>query len=553
MSKTTARRGEFDLRAPHGEPTEGALINGTSRPRIERRQFARRDDTIAPPETEGLANLESAPIRADDLAVALVNTELTRKAAERLRPQPNVAKTGGYLLVTSLLAAGIAYGSVMLAHLFLFGDEPTPYLELSFFAAVSVGLLHLISRPDRQRTEAPLLEASVEAGREMGIAVVAMLVLAFFLRPYGPTEYSFSRATVLLSFAIGTIALAIARSSAHTALSFARRRGSNLASIVVVGDTPSARAFIDTVRDNPGTGYRVVAHIDEGIAHGDLATTLELVAQDVYFTEVVVASRALSRAEVAALVGRASLRNVGVRVLPELFGLLPARLELETLVGFPLLSLFERPAHGIRFLMKRSVDLVVSSLLLLVLGPLLLATALAIRLTSPGPALFRQDRVGQRGKRFEIIKFRSMFVNSSESPHESRLRQMLSGDGAPPDERGLFKPKGDPRVTPVGRFIRRYSIDELPQLLNVLSGEMSLVGPRPVPTYELDLFREESHHRRFDVLPGMTGLWQVSGRSRLSANEMLRLDAQYAENWSLLADLKIIIRTIPAVFRDDAG
>jgi exopolysaccharide biosynthesis polyprenyl glycosylphosphotransferase len=548
MSKILTRPEDHDRRT---EPTRWSeeVASDTSQefPRVERRQYTRRRDSISATQIAQLSLFAAGEVPL------LADPELSRQAGERLQPQSNIAKTGGYLLVTTILAAGIAYASVIIAHLILFGDEPAPYVELAFFAAGTVAVLHLISRPDKQRAQAPLLEESLEGAREMGIAVLAMLLFAFFFRPYNVAEYSFSRLTVLLSFAIGTLGLSFARSTAHSALCLARRRGNNLSSIVVVGDTSSARTFIDTVHDNPGTGYRVVAHIDERDAYTDLATALELVAQDVYFDEVVVASRALSRAEVAALVGRESLRNVRVHVLPELFGLLPARLELETVVGFPLLSLFERPVEGPRFILKRVGDVAVSSLLLLVLSPLLAVVALTIRLTSPGPILFHQDRVGQRGKRFGMLKFRSMYAGAPEIEHEDRVRELLSyGVAATLNGPASFKPKDDARVTPIGRFVRRYSIDELPQLLNVLRGEMSLVGPRPALAYELDLY-EDGHHCRFDVPPGLTGLWQVSGRSHLSPVDMLRLDAQYAETWSLLTDLKILLRTVPAVLRDEAG
>jgi lipopolysaccharide/colanic/teichoic acid biosynthesis glycosyltransferase len=201
---------------------------------------------------------------------------------------------------------------------------------------------------------------------------------------------------------------------------------------------------------------------------------------------------------------------------------------------------------------KRAVDLVGAGVLLLIAGLPMLAIALIIRLTSAGPVLFRQERVGMDGKRFELLKFRSMTAGASDQVHRDFMFQMLSGAATAEDgTTSFFKLTDDPRITKIGKILRRYSIDELPQLLNVLKGDMSLVGPRPALAYEVDLY-EDWQLRRLDVLPGMTGLWQVSGRSRLSPADMLRLDVHYAETWSLFKDLLIILKTIPAILRDDA-
>jgi lipopolysaccharide/colanic/teichoic acid biosynthesis glycosyltransferase len=216
------------------------------------------------------------------------------------------------------------------------------------------------------------------------------------------------------------------------------------------------------------------------------------------------------------------------------------------------LTLFENPVRGPHWAVKRAVDVVGAGVLLLMAGLPMLVISLIIRLTSPGPILFRQERVGMDGKRFELLKFRSMTAGASDQVHRDFMFQMLSST-ATSDEgtSSFFKLTNDPRITKIGKVLRRYSIDELPQLLNVLKGDMSLVGPRPALAYEVDLY-EDWQLRRLDVLPGMTGLWQVSGRSRLSPADMLRLDVHYAETWSLFKDLLIILKTIPAILRDDA-
>lgn len=200
---------------------------------------------------------------------------------------------------------------------------------------------------------------------------------------------------------------------------------------------------------------------------------------------------------------------------------------------------------------KRGLDLVIAGAALVLLSPLLLAAAILVRLSSPGPILFRQTRVGEGERPFTILKFRTMYADADDRLHREFNRRELLGDAATVAENGIFKPQADPRLTPVGAVLRRYSIDELPQLLNVLRGEMSLVGPRPSLPWEVELFTPEQR-RRHRCRPGITGLWQVSGRNRLSMQEMLSLDLAYAERSSLWLDLAILLRTPRAVLLDHA-
>jgi lipopolysaccharide/colanic/teichoic acid biosynthesis glycosyltransferase len=189
---------------------------------------------------------------------------------------------------------------------------------------------------------------------------------------------------------------------------------------------------------------------------------------------------------------------------------------------------------------KRALDLAGSAVLLVVLSPVLAAIAVAVRLDSKGPALFRQERLGLEGETFRVTKFRSMRVDASDELHRRYIEQLAAGDAAAGD--GLKKLTADPRVTRVGAFLRSTSLDELPQLFNVLAGEMSLIGPRPALAYELEHYRPE-HFARFSVRPGMTGLWQVSGRANLGFLEMLDLDARYAETGGPATDLRIALMT----------
>jgi exopolysaccharide biosynthesis polyprenyl glycosylphosphotransferase len=251
--------------------------------------------------------------------------------------------------------------------------------------------------------------------------------------------------------------------------------------------------------------------------------------------ELVIALPSARREQVSRVLARGFHRHVRVNILPEFSELLPEHFDIQRLGGRHYVGFV--PVAAVSWF-KRAVDLVLVSLGLLVLAPVLLLVAAAIKLDSPGPVLFRQERVGKNGRRFWIFKFRSMCLDADRQLEKLRLRNEATGP--------LFKIREDPRVTRVGRVLRRWSIDELPQLLNVLRGEMSLVGPRPPLPSEVEQY-EDWQLGRLRAVPGLTGLWQVSGRSEVPFHDMVRLDLHYIRNWSMALDIEILLRTIPAV------
>ena len=199
------------------------------------------------------------------------------------------------------------------------------------------------------------------------------------------------------------------------------------------------------------------------------------------------------------------------------------------------------PAASLQGLAKQMIDFAGAAALLVLLSPVLLGCALLVKITSPGPILFRQKRSGINGRPFTMYKFRSMATNAEQRKHELAAMNEMSGP--------VFKVANDPRITPVGGFLRRFSLDELPQLFNVLKGAMSLVGPRPLPVDETRRFEDLAHRRRLSVKPGLTCLWQISGRNEVNEfSDWVRLDLEYIDNWSLWLDIKILFRTIPVVF-----
>jgi len=221
-----------------------------------------------------------------------------------------------------------------------------------------------------------------------------------------------------------------------------------------------------------------------------------------------------------------------------------SHLHIEDLAGIPMIGIQERSIKGGHLFLKRAMDIVLSSLILILLCPLFLLIAVAIKLDSRGPVVLRQIRVGKGERLFTCFKFRSMRENADAE--KAQLLERNEANGV------WFKMRNDPRVTNVGRLLRRFSMDELPQFLNVLMGHMSMVGPRPAVPAEVQRY-QPWHRRRLEVAPGITGLWQVSGRSNLSFDEAVLLDLYYIENWSLLLDLQLLLRTVPRIISGEGA
>ena len=300
------------------------------------------------------------------------------------------------------------------------------------------------------------------------------------------------------------------------------------------------------VSDATSTPYEPVGYIslapkpDNGLRNlGTLADLPHLVAEH-RVNEVIIADPDFPQDEAFALVDRCHSCGVAVRIAPTTMDILTHRHELVPGQTLPLFELKPPVFEGADFIVKRTFDLVVATALLVALSPLLLAIAASIKLTSKGPVLFRSRRAGIGTQPFDCLKFRTMHTDAEQRQEE--LEGMNEASGA------LFKIRRDPRVTRIGRLLRRFSLDELPQLVNVVRGEMSVVGPRPLPMRDYNRLADW-HRKRYLVLPGITGLWQVSGRAELNFDELVRLDFLYLETWSVFLDLSIVLKTLPAVLR----
>ena len=390
------------------------------------------------------------------------------------------------------------------------------------------------------------LSVTGRVARTLSLGVVALILLTYIAKVPG-----LSRAWTLVFWICGIVLVLVSRGLVALFVSWRRHNGHDLQPTLVVGSNSEAADIIRVLRGDPSGGLIPVACLTSSQAErleldwvsdgipvlGHARELVEIVART-NIGAVIIVSTAFDHDVLARMIAELRESKLDVHISSGLFEVLTSRVLVTEVSGVPLITVRGISLSKANLLTKRTFDLVVSLLVLLVGLPVWALIALAIKITNPGPILYSQTRVGRDGTPFEMFKFRSMYLDA-----ETRLADVLSANEA---SGPLFKVKNDPRVTPVGRWLRKFSIDEVPQILNVLRGEMSLVGPRPPLPREVVEY--SSHHwRRLEVVPGMTGLWQVSGRSSLTFEEMVRLDLFYIENWSVGLDMTLIFRTIPAV------
>ncbi|MGV1008007.1 MAG: sugar transferase [Dermatophilaceae bacterium] len=462
------------------------------------------------------------------------------------RPRAATGWVRGYLSTAVAMDVSITIVGFCLAYYLRFGAEPSRSLPMFLAAPFAwMALLALTGTYNRYR-----LGNGSEEYRAIGRAAL-LLFSATAVLDY-IVDASLARGFVFPTLLIWLLATLSGHWLLRSRLNARRAQGDCMLNTLVVGREDAVTSMIREFRQAPQSGYRIVGACVSGMdttwsrrpevdgvpVLGTPEQTLAAV-DDTGADVVAVSSHPDVTGKPLRRLGWAlAERQVELVVAPGIIEVAGPRLSLRPAAGLSMLHV-ERPADGAaRLAVKRVMDLVLAVLITVMVLPIGLAIAAAIKLTSRGPVFFMQDRVGEHGEIFKVVKFRSMVVDA-----EQRL-QSMSRDGQA--NAVLFKERDDPRITPVGRFIRRYSLDELPQLLNVLAGQMSLVGPRPnlpreVAQYESDAIQ------RLRVLPGMTGLWQISGRSDLSWEESLRLDLWYVDNWSPMLDLQILIGTARAV------
>jgi exopolysaccharide biosynthesis polyprenyl glycosylphosphotransferase len=419
----------------------------------------------------------------------------------------------------------------------------------------------------RLRGEFSFVEDGVRVFKATAIGSLLIVATAFLYRGgFQYSAFSYSRAVFVLDFFLALAAFGLIRLMVRSGQTFVRRRDINLIPTLVVGRGAEAALCIKEMRERPSLGYRVIGVVENGVIDESVPLEFEGVpvvsdirglpdairesrANEVIITDPTISGDLLF--EVMMRVGRR--RGVEFRIAPSLFNCLPRKTEIDQIGALPMIRLFREPLSGGARIIKRVSDISIALVAIILLTPLWLIIALVIKLDSRGVVFYRQERVGMDGRIFLFYKFRTMLVNADDAAHREYQQEYIAGRAEAmlvEGERPAYKLVGDARITRVGRWLRRLSLDELPQLLNVLRGDMSVVGPRPPIPYEVEAY-QLWHRKRLDMKPGLTGLWQVSGRNRLPFDEMVRLDLFYIENWSLLLDLKIILRTLPVMLRGD--
>ncbi|GIU81641.1 MAG: sugar transferase [Acidobacteria bacterium] len=447
--------------------------------------------------------------------------------------------------------------------------EFVPYAGVILFAVPARVATLAYSRVYRFQGAFSYIAEAIKVFKATVIGSLLLIAFTFLFRGgFAFREFSYSRGVFLIDFALSLFVFTAFHLAIRYVQTVFRRRGINLIPTLIVGVGRDAKNTIREIIQRPELGYKIIGivsvHRNEkrsevmqlpivGSINELPSLVRELEIQEVIITDDRISTERLF--EIMMQIGRK--QRVEFRFAPSLFNLMPQKTNIEQIGVLPMVRLFCEPLSETERFIKRSFDILVSSLAILITSPIWLVVAILIKLDSRGPVFFKQERVGMDGRIFLCYKFRTMKADADESLHKEIYKKNIAGliseANAGDHEKPVFgKVKNDPRVTRVGKYLRRFSIDELPQFLNVLKGEMSIVGPRPPIPYEVEEY-EPWHRKRLEVKPGITGLWQVSGRNRLPFEEMVKIDLYYIENWSLWLDLKIILLTIPAILRGDGA
>jgi exopolysaccharide biosynthesis polyprenyl glycosylphosphotransferase len=426
----------------------------------------------------------------------------------------------------------------------------TAYLPLLPLALLIWGAILISSGRYRSHRTVPLLAEAWAIVRVCGTALVVFTLTLFVLRLDEAVlqEDRISRSWIILFTGLSCLLLLTEKLALRVTARYARYRGFNYRSVLVVGTGPAAQSIAHSIDQHRFWGFKVQGLIstdedsgpDSAAPYPVLGTVNDIprIAEQNVIDDVIIAvgRRGLGRLEDLFLI----LQEQGIRVLFALdfFPHARAKVDLSEIDGVPLLTFSTAPSGPLQLIVKRSMDLALTFLLLMLALPVVVAVAMAVKLTSGGAILFRQTRCGLNGRLFTLYKFRTMVEGADERRRELLHLNEMEGP--------VFKVRRDPRVTSLGRFLRRFSLDELPQLWNVLRGDMSLVGPRPPIPEEVARYKRWQR-RRLSMKPGLTCLWQISGRNDLDFNRWMELDLEYIDSWSPWLDMKILVKTIPVV------
>lgn len=390
-----------------------------------------------------------------------------------------------------------------------------------------------------------LIDESIRVLKAISYSVLLTVGIAFVFKL---TDYS--RLVVIgfwiISFA-GTVGL---RSLKRLITVFLIRQGILVKNVLIIGAGQVGKMVAAELSNKNGIGYNIIGYIDD--EKSGTVDSYQVVGKikDInrvvihYPIDEIIITIPTEKHLINEVINKYRKFNFTIRIIPEMFNLVSKTIEVTQSNTFPFITLIKTPMRGSAFIIKRLIDFIFAFIALIVLSPVFLIVAVIIRLDSSGNVFYKQRRVGKNGDFFDMYKFRSMITSADEIQSKLLKKNEMHGP--------VFKMKDDPRVTRIGKFIRKYSIDELPQLINVLKGEMSLIGPRPPIPMEVDRYTDWDW-RRLEVVPGITGLWQVSGRSNVAFEQWVNLDVYYIENWSLWLDCKILLKTIPVIMKGEGA
>ena len=440
-----------------------------------------------------------------------------------------------------LIAYGIRWESTQLdpnIKLAPFGE----YFGLLIVQIVAIGITMFWARLYHQARAVSRVDefygifGAVSIGMMMSVAISTLL--------FKNLEFDFPRTLIIYSWLLTILLVMLGRLLYHAVQWRLQARGMGRERVLIVGTGDTGKLVLEKIKGSPHLGYEVIGFVHKngetepdnvlGVPVLGNAEELPRLIDERQIDEVIIALPEASDEEMLELISKCSKASLSIKVFPDVFQIIATQVTIDDLGGLPLLSVRDVRQHGWRLTVKRLMDVMLSALGLVVVSPLLFITAILIKLESPGPAFYVQERMGLDAKPFKMIKLRSM-----------RQDAEANGPG--------WTVENDPRRTKLGTFIRKTNIDELPQFINVLIGDMSLVGPRPPLPYEVERYQSWHLRRILEVRPGITGLWQVEGRSKTSFDEMVRLDLRYIRGCSLATDLKILFRTVKVVLRCDGA
>ncbi len=432
------------------------------------------------------------------------------------------------------------------------------YIRIFSFSTLLILVILYYNGLYKTRTGSEPLQEVLLVVKSTVISFLGVVLISFILH-----EIYVSRAVLFYSWYSTTLSLSLWRLVKRELAKRGISQGHDIQSVLILGAGRIGNFLAEEISRQWQLSLRVIGFLDDEFPQrqetpsghkilGPVSKLKEVISR--HRVDEIYITFPSERERVSNIIRQCDEENIRVKIIPDMFDFMRSRIRLDNRGPLPVVELVDFSREE-SFLLKRVFDLVLTFLALMISSPLLLFIVLAMKVDSRGPIFYTQTRIGKGKKPFKFYKFRSMYANVDDARHKAYVRRLIRTDNPyveeGKNEQQIFKITDDERITRVGRFIRKYSLDELGQLVNVLKGDLSLVGPRAPLPYEYEEY-SDWHKKRLEILPGLTSLWVISGRSKLSFEEMVKLDIYYIENWSLWLDIRILIETIPAVLKGEA-